>query len=92
MIIFFPGQKIYQTTYISHRKGDRFGGLNFSRYSLFGVYEQLGIRMRIDEEPASPMQIVTAHMLKEENNYMRDYVWDEKGKIRELVFHNIKSK
>ena len=55
-------------------------------------YEQLGIRMRIDEEPASPMQIVTAHMLKEENNYMRDYVWDEKGKIRELVFHNIKSK
>lgn len=55
-------------------------------------YEQLGIRMRIDEEPASPMQIVTAHMLREENNYMRDYVWDEKGKIRELVFHNIKSK
>ena len=74
------------------------GGVNMDEKtykSLFvelESYEQLGIRMRIDEEPASPMQIVTAHMLKEENNYMRDYVWDERGKIRELVFHNIKSK
>lgn len=77
---------------------DESGGVNMDEKtykSLFvelESYEQLGIRMRIDEEPASPMQIVTAHMLKEENNYMRDYVWDEKGKIRELVFHNIKSK
>ena len=54
-------------------------------------YEQSGIRMRINEEPASPLQIVNAHIMKEESNYMRDYVWDEKGKIRELIFHNIKS-
>ena len=33
-----------------------------SLFVEFESYEQLGIRMRIDEEPASPMQIVTAHM------------------------------
>lgn len=54
-------------------------------------YEQLGIRMKIDDHPASPMQIVTAHMVKEDSSYMRDYVWDDKGQIRELVFHNIKN-
>ena len=50
-------------------------------------YENEGVRMKLDDIPASPMQIVTAHMVKEESSYMRDYVWDEKGHIRELTFH-----
>ena len=54
-------------------------------------YEKYGIRMKINNYPASPMQIVTAHMAKEDSNYMRDYVWDDKGQIKELVFHNIKN-
>ena len=52
-------------------------------------YENEGVRMKLDDIPASPMQIVTAHMVKEESSYMRDYVWDEKGHIRELTFHNV---
>ena len=52
-------------------------------------YEDFGIRMKLDNFPASPMQIVTAHMVKEDQAYMRDYVWDDKGYIKELTFHHI---
>lgn len=52
-------------------------------------YENQGIRMKLENSPASPMQIVTAHMMKEESNFMRDYVWDEKGYVREVHFHDI---
>lgn len=52
-------------------------------------YENEGVRMKLDDIPASPMQIVNAHMVCEEQSYMRDYVWDEKGHVRELTFHNI---
>lgn len=55
------------------------------------MYEQSGVSMRLNNYPASPMQIVTAHMVREEQAYMRDYVWDEKGQVRELSFHNIKN-
>ena len=53
------------------------------------MYEQSGISMRLNNYPASPMQIVTAHMVKEDSSYMRDYVWDEKGQMKELSFHHI---
>ena len=52
-------------------------------------YEQSGVSMKLNNDPASPMQIVTAHMVKEDQAYMRDYVWDEKGHVKELTFHNI---
>jgi len=52
-------------------------------------YESSGVRMKLENCPASPMQIVNAHMLREEVSYMRDYIWDDKGKMRELTFHNI---
>jgi len=54
-------------------------------------YEQSGVSMKLDNYPASPMQIVTAHMVRENPSYMRDYVWDEKGYVKELTFHNIKN-
>ena len=54
------------------------------------LYEQSGVSMRLEDSPASPMQIVTAHMVKEDQVYMRDYVWDEKGHMKELAFHNIR--
>ena len=58
-------------------------------YAELEEYENSGISMRLDDYPASPMQIVTAHMVKEDSSYMRDYVWDEKGHVRELTFYNI---
>ena len=53
-------------------------------------YEGSGISMTLNDYPASPMQIVTAHMVQEEPAYMRDYVWDEKGKVKEVAFYSIK--
>lgn len=54
-------------------------------------YERYGIRMRIDGESASPMQIATAHMVKEKSSYMRDYILDENGHLQELCFNKVKS-
>ena len=59
-------------------------------YAELEKYENSGICMKLDDYPASPMQIVTAHMMEEESAYMRDYVWDEGGHVRELAFHNIR--
>ena len=59
-------------------------------YAELENYEHSGINMKLNNYPASPMQIETAHMIREEPAYMRDYVWDEKGHVRELTFYNIK--
>ena len=55
------------------------------------MFEKSGICIKLDNSPASPMQIVTAHMVKEDRSYMRDYVWDDKGHVKELTFHNIRN-
>lgn len=60
-----------------------------SLFAELSEYETYGVSIKLENVPASPMQIVTAHMIKEENAYMRDYVWDEKGQIKELSFHHI---
>lgn len=54
-------------------------------------YEKNRVDLRIDGIPASPMQIVQAHVAREESAYMRDYVLNEKGDIKELWFTNIES-
>ena len=42
---------------------------------------------------SSPLQIVNAHMAKESNAYMRDYVMDdETGSLKELHFQKIAAK
>ena len=58
-------------------------------YAELEEYESSGIRMKLNNMPASPLQIVNAHMVQEESTYMRDYVWDDKGRVQELTFHNI---
>ena len=55
-------------------------------YMELEKYEKRGIDMLLDGYQASPLQIVSAHMVKEESNYMRDYILDEQGMIRELDF------
>ena len=59
---------------------------------LFGAlekYEQKGIDISIDGYRASPLQIVTAYMTKEEGTYMRDYVLSRDGNIEALEFTDI---
>ena len=50
--------------------------------------------MSMDGEPASPLQIVSAHIAKESNAYMRDYArWMIKfGSLKELHFQKIETK
>ena len=59
-------------------------------YAELEKYENRGVSIRLNNQPASPMQIVTAHMVKEENAYMRDYVWDDKGDVKEIVSATVK--
>ncbi len=58
-------------------------------YMELEKYESSGVSMKLNDYPASPMQIVTAHMVREDSSYMRDYEWDDKGQVRELTFYNI---
>ena len=55
-------------------------------------YEKKQVDLRINGIPASPMQIVQAHVMCEESAYMRDYILNDKGDIKELWFNSIRSK
>ena len=61
-------------------------------YAELEQYERFGVSMKLNNHPASPMQIVSAHMVKEDQVYMRDYEWDEYGHVKELTFHNVEKK
>ena len=52
-------------------------------------YEQKGVDISIDGYTASPLQIVTAYMTKEEGTYMRDYILSRDGNIEALIFTDI---
>lgn len=52
-------------------------------------YEKKQVGLGINGRPASPMQIVRAHEIREKKAYMRDYVLNEKGDIKELWFNSI---
>ena len=41
-------------------------------YAELEKFEHSGVSMRLNYYPASPMQIVTAHMVREESSYMLD--------------------
>ncbi len=58
-------------------------------YKELENYEHKGVYFMMDGSPASPIQIVTAHMAREQGSYMRDYVIDTEGYIRSLAFVNI---
>ena len=53
-------------------------------------YEKRGVYIAVGSSPASPMQVVKAHMTKEDSEYMRDYVLNEKGDVKELYFNQVK--
>ena len=55
-------------------------------------YENKGVYISMDGFPASPMQIVAAHMTREEGSYMRDYEMNADGYIESLSFINVTKK
>ena len=55
-------------------------------------FEKKGVYISLNGLPASPMQIVQAHIMREDVSYMRDYEMNEKGDIKGLGFHNIKTR
>ena len=54
-------------------------------------FERKGVYISLNGRPASPMQIVQAHIMREDVSYMRDYVMNEKGDIKGLGFQHIKT-
>mgnify|MGYP003101990266 CR=1 FL=1 len=52
-------------------------------------YEKKGVDISLDGYHASALQIVTAHMTKEEGTYMRDYDIGGDGSIEALRFTDI---
>lgn len=60
-------------------------------YAELENYERRGVDIMIDGYQASPLQIVTAYMTREEGAYMRDYVMDVKGNIETLAFTDIQT-
>ena len=58
-------------------------------YQELSSYERKGVYLAMEGNPASPTQIVKAHMMRENPVYMRDYMWDEKGDLKKLTFYEI---
>ena len=52
-------------------------------------YEKKGVNITLNGLSASPMQIVQAHIMRENVSYMRDYEMNEKGDIKTLAFTDV---
>lgn len=59
-------------------------------YQELSVYEKKGVPIVMEGRPASPTQVVRAHMVMEESVYMRDYVLNEEGDLKALYFYHVK--
>lgn len=56
-------------------------------------YEKQGVYMEMEGSPGQVRhRSCAAHMLRENTGYMRDYVLNENGDIKELYFHQITNK
>ena len=53
-------------------------------------YRRQGVSLCLDGEPSTPDRIAHACRVEEEGSYMRDYVSDEKGTIRQIRFDFVK--
>lgn len=51
--------------------------------------EKVGVGLQIDGEPATSVDIVHAHMVRETSSYMRDYVPNDVGGIDQVSFNRI---
>lgn len=53
------------------------------------MYEKRGVYIAMEGRPASPTQVVQAHMVNEGPGYMRDYVLNDNGDLKALYFYHI---
>ena len=60
-----------------------------SLFTELNGYEKKGVDITLNGLAASPMQVVQAHVLREDVVYMRDYVMNENGDIKELCFTDV---
>ena len=60
-------------------------------YTELEDYENQGVDFVLDGYKVSAMQIVTAHMVKEEAVYMRNYDVDGNGYLKTLSFTEVQS-
>lgn len=51
--------------------------------------EEDGVRFDVDDNPATPVDVVHAHMVRESCSYMRDYIPGDKGSINKIKFNKI---
>ena len=58
-------------------------------FSELNMYEKRGVYIEMEGKPASPTQIVQAHMMSEDPGYMRDYVLNENGDLKALYFYHV---
>ena len=58
-------------------------------FSEMNRYEKRGVYITMQGKPASPTQIVQAHMVSEDSGYMRDYVLNENGDLKALYFYHV---
>ncbi len=49
-------------------------------------YQKSGLRLALEGEPSTPEQLAAECFLFEEKAYLRDYVTDEKGFVKEINF------
>lgn len=59
-------------------------------YKEMEVLEEHGIHIVLEGTPTTAFRVVQAHMIKEDGAYMRDYVLDEDGHLKEVRFNNIR--
>lgn len=59
------------------------------RYEL-EAYSSQGIQLLLNGRKSTPKRIEKAYRIAEEGEYMRDYIQDEKGKIKGLSFDFVK--
>lgn len=55
-------------------------------------FESRGVDISMNGCQASPLQVVTAYMTKEEGTYMRDYVMGRDGSIKALGFTDVNNR
>lgn len=58
-------------------------------YAELEKYEKNGVCILMDGYSVSPMQVVRAHMMRENGSYMRDYEMNSEGHLESLSFINI---
>lgn len=58
-------------------------------YKELELLEDYGINITLESSSATAFQVVQAHMIKEEGAYMRDYVLDDGGHLKEVQFNKV---